>query len=152
MPPRRPRSRSRSTAWRWWLVAAVVVVAVVVGVLVQQSRSGTEQATVTRPTSAVGPNGRSLAGPPGAPVTITEYGDFQCPVCARLHTLWGPTIDQLIQQGRVRFEFVAPAFLDQGTTESLRSAGASVCAADAAKFLEYQNVLYDNQSPSENSG
>lgn len=152
MPPQRSRTRPRSTAWTWWLVAAVVVVAVVVGVLVQQSRSGTEQATVRRPTSAVGPNGGSLVGEAGAPVTITEYGDFQCPVCARLHRLWSPTIDQLVQEGRARFEFVALAFLDQGTTESLRSAAASVCAADAGKFLEYENVLYDNQSSAENSG
>lgn len=152
MPPRRPRPRTRSTAWRWWLVAAVVVVAVVVGVLVQQSRSGTEQATVRRPTSAVGPNGGSLVGSADAPVTITEYGDFQCPVCARLHEAWSPTLDQLVQQGRARFEFVALAFLDRGTTESLRSAAASVCAADAGRFLEYEDVLYENQSSAENSG
>jgi len=156
MPPQRSRARSthrsRTPAWTWWVVAAVVVVAVVVGVLVQQSRSGTEQATVRRPTSAVGPNKGSLVGQASAPVTITEYGDFQCPVCARLHEAWSPTIDQLVQQGRARFEFVALAFLDQGTTESLRSAAASVCAADAGKFLEYENVLYTNQSSTENSG
>ena len=151
MPPKRPRSRT-STAWRWWVLAAAVVVAVVVGVLVQRSRSQTESATVTHPTSAVGPNGGALVGDANAPVTITEYGDFQCPVCQRLHQLWGPTLDQLLQQGKVRFEFVALAYLDQGTTESERSAAASVCAADAGKFLEYHDVLYDKQSPRENSG
>jgi protein-disulfide isomerase len=152
MPPQRSPSRRSSTAWRWWLLAAVVAVAAVVGVLVQRSRSGTEQATVTRPPSAVGADGGTLVGQGNAPVTITEYGDFQCPVCGRLHELWSPTVDQLIQQGRVRFEFVALAFLDQGTTESERSAAASVCASDAGKFLEYENVLYTKQSPSENSG
>jgi protein-disulfide isomerase len=151
MPPRRSRRR-RPTAWRWLLVGGVIVIAAVVGVLVQQSRSGTEQATVTRPTSAAGRNGGTLVGQANAPVTITEYGDFQCPVCARLHELWSPTVDQLIQQARIRFEFVALAFLDQGTTESLRSAAASVCAADAGRFLEYENVLYGKQSSAENSG
>jgi protein-disulfide isomerase len=156
VPPQRSRTRptrrSRTPAWTWWVVAGVIVVAVVVGVLVQQSRSGTEQATVRRPASAVGTNGGSLVGQADAPVTITEYGDFQCPGCARLYQLWSPTIDQLVQQGRARFEFVALAFLDQGTTESLRSAAASVCAGDAGKFLEYENVLYMNQSSTENSG
>jgi protein-disulfide isomerase len=136
----------------WWVLGAVIVAAVVVGVLVQRSRSETEQATVTRPTSAVGPNGGVLVGDQNAPVTITEYGDFQCPVCGELHELWEPTLEQLIQQGKVKFEFVGLEYLDRGTTESLRSAAAAVCAADADKFLDYYNALYNGQSRTENSG
>jgi protein-disulfide isomerase len=136
----------------WWVLGAVIVAAVVVGVLVQRSRSETEQATVTRPTSAVGPNGGVLVGDQNAPVTITEYGDFQCPVCGELHQLWEPTLEQLIQQGKVKFEFVGLEYLDRGTTESLRSAAAAVCAADADKFLDYYNALYNRQSRTENSG
>jgi protein-disulfide isomerase len=136
----------------WWVLGAVIVAAVVVGVLVQRSRSETEQATVTRPTSAVGPNGGVLVGDANAPVTITEFGDFQCPVCGELHQLWEPTLEQLIQQGKVKFEFVGLEFLDQGTTESLRSAAAAVCAADAGKFTDYYNALYNQQSRTENSG
>jgi protein-disulfide isomerase len=136
----------------WWVVGAVIVAAVVVGVLVQRSRSATEHATVTHPTSAVGPHGGVLVGDANAPVTITEYGDFQCPGCDQLHQLWEPTLEQLIQQGKVKFEFVGLEFLDRGTTESLRSAAAATCAADAGKFLDYYNTLYDQQSPTENSG
>jgi len=136
----------------WGVLAAVIVVAVIVGVLVQRGRSGTEEAKVAHPTSAVGPNGGTLVDQASAPVTITEYGDFQCPVCRQLHTLWGPTLEQLVQQGKVRFEFVGLAYLDQNTTESERSAAAAVCAADAGKYLEYHDVLYDQQSPQENSG
>jgi protein-disulfide isomerase len=136
----------------WWVVGAVIVAAVAVGVLVQRSRSATEQAKVTRPASAVGPNGGVLVGDKNAPVTITEFGDFQCPVCGELHQLWEPTLEQLIQQGKVKFEFVGLEFLDQGTTESLRSAAAAVCAADAGKFIDYYNALYTGQSRTENSG
>jgi protein-disulfide isomerase len=136
----------------WWVVGAVIVVAVVVGVLVQRSRSATEQATVTHPTTAVGPHGGVLVGDNNAPVTITEYGDFQCPVCGELHQLWEPTLEQLIQQGKAKFEFVGLQYLDRGTTESLRSAAATVCAADAGKFLDYYNALYNGQSRMENSG
>ena len=126
--------------------------AVVSGFLWNRSQSDTEQATVTRPASAVGPNGGALVGDANAPVTITEFGDFQCPVCGELHQLWEPTLEQLIQQGKVKFEFVGLEFLDQGTTESLRSAAAAVCAADAGKFTEYYNALYNQQSRTENSG
>jgi protein-disulfide isomerase len=136
----------------WWLLGALIVVAVVVGVLVQRSRSETEQATVTRPVSAIGPNGGVLVGDANAPVTITEYGDFQCPVCAQLHRLWEPTLEQLVQQGKVKFEFVGLEYLDQGGTESLRSAAAAVCAADADKFVDYYNALYTGQARTENSG
>ena len=136
----------------WWVVGAVIVAAVVVGVLVQRSRSETEQAKVTHPASAVGPNGGVLVGDANAPVTITEYGDFQCPVCGELHQLWEPTLEQLIQQGKVKFEFVGLEYLDRGTTESLRSASAAVCAADTGKFLDYYNALYNGQSRTENSG
>ena len=69
----------------WWVLGAVIVAAVIVGVLVQRSRSATEQATVTHPTSAAGPHGGVLVGDTNAPVTITEYGDFQCPGCDELH-------------------------------------------------------------------
>jgi protein-disulfide isomerase len=136
----------------WWLLGGVLVVAVVAGFLWNRSQSETEQAKVTRPASAVGPNGGALVGDANAPVTITEYGDFQCPVCARLHQAWGPILDQLIQSGRVKFEFVGLAYLDQGTTESLRSAAAATCAADADQFLPYHDTLYNQQSPTENSG
>ena len=136
----------------WWVVGAVIVAAVVVGVLVQRSRSATEQATVTHPVSTVGTHGGVLVGDTNAPVTITEYGDFQCPVCGELHRQWEPTLEQLIQQGKVKFEFVGLEYLDRGTTESLRAAAAATCAADAGKFLEYYNALYDQQSPTENSG
>ncbi|HEY4396032.1 MAG TPA: thioredoxin domain-containing protein [Acidimicrobiia bacterium] len=134
------------------MVGGVIVAAVVVGVLVQRSRSGTEQATVNRPVSAIGPNGGVIVGDANAPVTITEYGDFQCPVCAELHQRWEPTLEQLMQQGKVKFEFVGVAYLDRGTTESLRSAAAATCAADAGKFLDYYNALYNGQSNTENSG
>ncbi len=136
----------------WWVLGGVLVVAAVGGFLFSRSSSPTENAKVVRPVSAVGPNGGVLVGDANAPVTITEFGDFQCPVCRELQQLWEPTVAQLIQQGKVKFEFVGLEYLDQGTTESLRSAAAGVCAADANKFIDYYNALYDGQSGTENSG
>ena len=136
----------------WWVLGGVLVVALVGGFFFNRRSSPAENATVTHPASAVGPHGGVLVGETNAPVTITEYGDFQCPVCGELHRRWEPTLEQLIQQGKVKFEFVGLAYLDRGTTESLRSAAAATCAADTGKFLEYYNALYDQQSPTENSG
>jgi len=136
----------------WWVLGGVLAVAAVGGFLYSRSSSPTENAKVVKPVSAVGPHGGVLVGDANAPVTITEFGDFQCPVCRELQQLWEPTLQSLIQQGKVKFEFVGLQFLDQGTTESLRSASAGVCAADANKFLDFYTELYDGQSREENSG
>jgi protein-disulfide isomerase len=136
----------------WWVLGGVLAVAAVAGFLFSRSSSPTETAKVVKPASAVGPNGGVLVGDATAPVTITEFGDFQCPVCRELQQLWEPTLQSLIQQGKVKFEFVGLQFLDQGTTESLRSAAAGVCAADANKFIDFYNALYDGQARGENSG
>src|SRR2546427_12321710 len=42
-------------------------------------------------------------GPAGAPVTIVEFGDFQCPLCKRTQ----PVLDQLLKEyrGKVRLRF-----------------------------------------------
>src|SRR2546422_3217458 len=42
-------------------------------------------------------------GPAEAPVTIVEFGDFQCPLCKRTQ----PVLDQLLKEyrGKVRLDF-----------------------------------------------
>ena len=124
----RTRGRRRIPVWMWWVLGGVLVVAVVAGFLFNRSSSTAENAKVVKPASAVGPNGGVLVGDPSAPVTITEFGDFQCPVCRELQQLWEPTLAQLIQQGKVKFEFVG------------------------LQFLDFYNALYDGQSREENSG
>src|SRR3954462_3106596 len=42
-------------------------------------------------------------GPPGAPVTLVEYGDFECPHCRRAHPIVAAVRAQL--GARLRFVF-----------------------------------------------
>jgi protein-disulfide isomerase len=44
-----------------------------------------------------------VLGDPGAPITLVEYGDFQCPHCARAHTVLPVVIERL--GSRLRFVF-----------------------------------------------
>ena len=95
------------------------------------------------------PKTRHFKGDPNAPVTIIEFGDFQCPFCGRFATSTEPQINEAyIQGGKVRFGYFNFAFLGQ---ESNWAAEAAECASDQNKFWEYHDMLYSSQS-GENQG
>lgn len=95
------------------------------------------------------PKVRHFRGDPDAPVTMIEFGDFQCPFCGRFFVQTEPQINQAyIESGKVRFGYFNFAFLGP---ESTWSAEAAECAADQDKFWEYHDKLYNSQS-GENQG
>ncbi len=149
-PLQRPAKKAGplGIALQWWIVIGVVVVALVVGIVVQASRSKTENAKVVEPLHQLGPNDSEIEGSSSAPVLIQEYADFQCPSCKRFHDIFGSTVDDLVQQGKIRFAYTYFPFIGE---ESYRAASAAVCAGDEDKFFPYQDVLYTNQA-AENSG
>jgi protein-disulfide isomerase len=107
----------------------------------------------------------SVLGNADAPITISEFADFQCPACGQFARQTLPQIEEkYIKTGKVKWVFNHFAFLGQNTTdpaklalfnefkdESIRSAEASECANDQGKFWEYANTLFANQA-GENQG
>jgi protein-disulfide isomerase len=92
---------------------------------------------------------RHFTGAPNAPVTMIEFGDFQCPFCGRYASDTNPQIEeQYIKTGKVRFGFVNFAFLG---SESTWAAEAAECASDQNKYWEYHDKLYNSQA-GENQG
>jgi protein-disulfide isomerase len=84
-----------------------------------------------------------------APVTIVEYADLQCPVCARFSQTIEPQIETaFIATGVARLEFRHFAFLGK---ESLRAAESCECAAEQGAFFTYRDALYAAQN-GENRG
>src|SRR6266540_3013244 len=69
------------------------------------------------------------------------------PLVPPAHAL-GPTIRQLVDQGRMRFVFHHDARIGR---ESVLAANAATCAGDAGRFWPYHDALYADQAP-ENSG
>jgi protein-disulfide isomerase len=126
---------------------AVLVVAVVAGVVIQSGRSSTS-GSVVRPAHALGPNDGEVRGKASAPVLVEEYGDFQCPHCRDFQRDVVPTIDRLVDQGKVRFDYHPIAFIGP---ESTTAANAATCAGDQGKFWQYHDALFAAQGP-ENSG
>ena len=149
--PRRPKyakAQRSGPPLVFWIVLGVVVAAAVVGVVIQSSRSKSENATVVTPNHQLGPNRTEIEGDASAPVLVEEYGDYQCPSCDAFFRSTDPTIKQLVAAKKIRFAFGNFAFIGD---ESIRAASAAICAADARKFWEFHDLLYSNQA-AENSG
>lgn len=85
-------------------------------------------------------------GDPKAPVTLVEFGDFQCPFCARFfQTTEQEIIEKYVKTGQARFvyrDFPIAAI----HSEAQKSAEASECANEQGKFWPYHNMLYQRQS------
>lgn len=146
---RRAERRRRSLV-QAGVALAVLVIVVGIGIAVQANRNKPTGALVT-PASAVDGTGFAV-GPATAPVTVEVYEDFQCPVCRDFEKGSGPTLDQLVTQGKVRVVYRPIAILDRAssTNYSTRSLNAAACAADAGAFPRFHNTLYDDQ-PAEGS-
>jgi protein-disulfide isomerase len=152
-PPSRGRQRSAVSRRRdrsplqLWGPIVLLVVAVVVGIAYQSARSNSHT-TQAVPAHALGPNGGELLGRPSAPVLVQEYGDFQCPICGEWERTVYPTVRQLVDQGRIRFEYHPIAFIGP---ESVAAANAAEAAGDEGRFWAYHDLLFADQAP-ENSG
>jgi protein-disulfide isomerase len=90
-------------------------------------------------------NARHFYGDPNAPVTLVEFGDFNCGYCGKWTKETLPLIDEkYIQEGKVRMAYVHYPILGP---DSMTAAEASECAAsaDASQFWDYHNLLYAKQ-------
>lgn len=86
---------------------------------------------------------RHFQGDPNAPVTIVEFGDFNCGYCGRWATQTLPLINEkYIQTGQVRMAYVHYPILGP---DSMTAAEATECAAEQDRFWDYHNLLYAQQ-------
>jgi len=81
-------------------------------------------------------------GSDSAPVTISEYADFQCPACQYFATVQFPAIrQQLIETGLVRWRF-RDFPLDQPHPHARLAAHSAACANDQGKFWEQHDAIF----------
>lgn len=93
-------------------------------------------------------DGRFL-GAPGAPVTLVEFADLQCPFCAQYARDAFPRIVRdYVRTGKVRLEFRPLAFLGP---DSIAGAQVVAAAGQQDKLWNVLDLLYANQG-AENSG
>src|SRR5580698_8448848 len=84
-----------------------------------------------------------VIGASHAPVTIVEYGDFECPNCKQA----APAVKLLLERfaGRTRAVFRHYP-LEDVHPHALAAAQASECAGGQGKFWEMHDLLFENQS------
>jgi len=94
--------------------------------------------------------GSPILGNPDAPITIVEFGDYQCHQCYNWFHNTKPLIMQdYIETGRANLVFVDFAFLGK---DSPKAAQATYCADDQNMYWEYHNSLYNSQESKIDSG
>lgn len=94
------------------------------------------------PRVEVSPDDDPALGPTGAPVTIIEFSDFQCPYCARVQS----TLKKLLKKYPKEIRLVFRDFpIERIHPQALKAAEASQCARDQGKFWPYHDLLFSNQ-------
>jgi protein-disulfide isomerase len=85
-----------------------------------------------------------LRGDPNAPITIMEFGDFECPSCGQFATVSEPDIrTRIVDAGLANFKFYDfPLPMHQNTMSASLSAS---CAADQGKFWEMHDAIFAGQ-------
>jgi protein-disulfide isomerase len=83
-----------------------------------------------------------VQGPADAPVTLVEYGDFECPYCAAAHVIVKKVQEIMADQLRFVFRHFP---LTQIHPHAEPAAEASEAAGAQGQFWEMHDVLYENQ-------
>ncbi|MFD5425090.1 thioredoxin domain-containing protein [Streptomyces sp. NPDC127084] len=161
----RELDKAREKRRRLLIVCAAVVcvlgLAAVIGVIAANAGRKDSQSTkettapptgpVAAPSGATGGNQPAITvGKADAPSTLTVWEDFRCPVCAQFETTMRDAIHELVDSGQLKADYHFATIIDGnlGGTGSVRAANAAACAQDAGKFVEYHDLLFENQ-PSE---
>jgi diadenylate cyclase len=83
-----------------------------------------------------------VRGAATAPVTLVEYGDFECPYCGRMY----PVVKELRKRAGDRLRVVFRHFpLDSVHPHARRAAEAAEAAAAQGRFWEMHDLLFENQ-------
>ncbi len=82
-----------------------------------------------------------VKGPQGAPVTLVEFSDYQCPFCAQA----APVIDRILEKYPNDVRFALRHLPLPQHPYARKAAEAAQIAGEQGKFWEYHDALFANQ-------
>jgi protein-disulfide isomerase len=147
-----PKKQNTSLRTLYIVVGVLVLLALIVfGVNALSSSRQPEVAegqlppasAATIPTGVTA-EGFNFKGQENAPVTVTEYADFQCPGCGYFHnSVSAAFMKQYVESGQVKF--VYHEYPLRGHANAVPAAEAARCAADQGAFWKMHDMLFLNQ-------
>lgn len=147
-------AKGRTNGFAIGITAAVVAVLIaLVGVVVWMNNKATDPGAA--PKSAIINSDTGAVTTGSGKDKVAVFVDFQCPVCKSFEEQFGSDLQKLAKEDKITLEYHPIAILDrfsQGTNYSSRAAAAaySVAQENPDKFLDYLNILFQNQ-PTENT-
>jgi protein-disulfide isomerase len=135
------------------VIIGVILIAIIAGIVSTVSSISSETVNLdmgrTHGTISTA-MGSPILGDPDAPITIVEFGDYQCHQCYNWFHNTKPAItEQYIDTGKANLIFVDFAFLG---SDSPKAAQASYCAEEQGMYWEFHDMLYTLQEDKINNG
>jgi len=94
-------------------------------------------------------NGSPYLGDENAPITLVEFGDYQCFFCNKFfHDTENGILENYVKTGKVKIIFKDYTIIGP---DSITAALGANCAGDQGKFWEFHDILYNNWN-GENNG
>jgi len=88
-------------------------------------------------------NASPILGDLNAPLTMVEFGDYQCTFCKKFfHETEESILTNYVETGKVKILF--KDFIVVPGNDSFNSANAAHCANDQEMFWQYHSTLYNN--------
>jgi len=94
-------------------------------------------------------NGSPILGNSDAPITLVEFGDYQCHFCnVFFHSTENDILKKYVETGKVKMIFKDYNIIGP---DSVNASHGAHCANDQESFWEYHDILYSNWT-GENNG
>ncbi|MBT8242091.1 MAG: DsbA family protein [Nitrosopumilus sp.] len=126
---------------KFYLLVIPIVIGIITGAFLSlYFLSETDNSVLTA--SKLIDGGSPILGESTAPITILEWGDYQCTYCYKFHQETLKTIEEeFVKTGKVKIVF--KDFPLNGP-DSILGAEATYCAHEQKKYWEYHDELYNN--------
>jgi protein-disulfide isomerase len=124
-----------------YLLIIPIVIGIITGMFLSFYPESEDKSSLLTITKLID-GGSPIMGNENAPITILEWGDYQCTFCYKFHQNTLDIInEEFIKTGKVKLVF--KDFPLNGP-DSLLAAEASYCAEDQEKYWQYHDELYKN--------